>query len=351
MSFLKSQLQIMSIGMPGTGKSTLLKCLELLLPDAKRINQDECKGSAKTFNMKANIFSRSHDCKVLLLDKCFHNKRIRNNSCRCIKLQNLTYLVFYHPKDLLNCDKSTEQKIQFMKYDNAMNLAKERIYQRGAGHLNLYPSHNLDEILGKFVKSTKPLSPSELQKSVAAVYIDMTLDKKTVIKYVLNVISEMCLPNLNVTNISDNAIENAILTVYNQEISLSKYNIEKTNFYWAVEIENLEVIKDNSVIANLLNDNKKLILKDRLLVKIVQPEIHLMKMNSQKSKILVTHIIFDDSTVILKIFSELEYLKNSKYLAITVQKYRLSENSKEIQLETPLELEVKVIKILKSHTF
>lgn len=182
----KNQLQIMTIGLPGSGKSTLLKSLQKILPQCRRINQDECQKSSKIYHKNISKLSKDKNCKVLLMDKCYHNKNVRENTLKMINLQNLLYIIFYHPED-----------VNLSLLPNSLKLVKQRIINRGLAHLNLFPSAKLDNILNGFIESIEHLDNEEDNISIGKIYLDITLGKLEMINLILEELEKLNLINFN----------------------------------------------------------------------------------------------------------------------------------------------------------
>lgn len=249
----RSQLQLMTIALPGSGKSTTLKVLEKLLPNAMRVNQDECQKSAKIYHKKVGTISKDKTYKTLLLDKSYHNKQVRSGTFGCIAVQNMVYIVFYHPNDLEENDDKMENRIHLMQFEHALKLAKKRINIRGAGHLNLYPAPTLDGILDGFIKSYEPLTEFEELQSLGTIYIDMTMDRMQMVKTImdgLNKLGIIDLPKLN-----DTEIIKAIDCVQKEEIQLALTNTENAKtLYWSAILES--DISKIPLFEKLLSENK-----------------------------------------------------------------------------------------------
>lgn len=358
------KIHFMSIGFPGSGKSTLFKCLEILLLNSKRINQDECEGSAKMFNDYTNKYSKNQNYNIILLDKCYHNEKIRNNTLQSIDSYNVIYIIFYHPADKYPT-KIIEDDTQFpIGCDHYIKLCKERINLRGFGHLNLFPYHDLNKILQKFVESSNYLTNNEISKALECIYIDMTLDKKSIIEYVLNCLKKLENFNFNLSLISENDIEKAIDTVQNQENQLSQQNIyrmKKLNIkkikYWAIKILDPNLITDNFIVQKLSKENSELILKNEYYIDISNiNKCYLKILKKEKIQITITHIIYDDKTMILKFYSNLDYISfdSNQYLIVASAKEIMPFHSnmmlmlnryQEILLEKKILLSGKIVKI------
>jgi len=223
------QMQIMTIGIPGVGKSTILKCLEHVIEGAKRVNQDEC-GNAKSFHKKIKELAL---VKCLLLDKCFHTKVVRKAIYDIIKVQNLVYLIFYHPDD------------QDAELDVLRNFVEARITDRGLGHLNLFPTSGLQKILNGFRDSFEPLDDVEISMG-EVICVDVT---KPLVNNVLEILEA-----LNVVYNKEIDLGNIISTVLNEEQELAKQNMAKMKtFYWSAVILDFGLILNNDIIKEVLS--------------------------------------------------------------------------------------------------
>lgn len=205
----RQQRQIMTIGFPGSGKTTILKCLEYIIPDSVRINQDECNGSAKIFHQKITKLSNTDNVKYLLLDKCYHNEQIRKSTYEIMNVQQIIYIVFYHPDDV----HFDSEYLIIDKFDAVMNLIKNRINKRGDAHLNLYPGPKLNGILDKFKNSYQQLSPQEMDSADQIIYVDLTTDLYSQLKHIITILG---------FKQDDSLITNAINKVNTDEKELRK---------------------------------------------------------------------------------------------------------------------------------
>jgi len=220
----RQQFQIMTIGIPGSGKSTLLKILEKLVPNSKRVNQDECNKSAKIYHRTLAKLSKNNGIKLLLMDKCYHNKSVRNGTLNTIDIQNLVYFIYYHPDDI---NENEIDNIENFPLEHALVLADYRINSRGIAHLNLYPSPELDGILNGFKKSYEVLDSREHGLSYDTFYIDMTLDITSTVNKVLNYLQSKAIIEQYFDN---NIINDTINKVLEEENMLrQKNNIRQKN--------------------------------------------------------------------------------------------------------------------------
>jgi hypothetical protein len=180
----RQQRQIMPIGFPGSGKTSVLKSLEILIPNSIRLNQDECNKSAKLYHQKLTKLSNSGNVKYLLLDKCYQNNQVRNASYENMNIQQIVYIVFYHPDDV----HFNDGYIMIDRFDGIMNLIKDRINKRGKAHLNLYPGPKLDGILDGFQKSYQFLTPQEIESAEQVIYVDVKMSLSDQVKQILDTI-------------------------------------------------------------------------------------------------------------------------------------------------------------------
>jgi len=205
----RQQRQIMPIGFPGSGKSSVLKSLEILVPDSARLNQDECNKSAKIYHQKVTKLSNSATVKYLLLDKCYQNLQVRNGTYDNMNVQQVIYIVFYHPDDV----HFNDGNLMIDRFDGIMNLIKERINKRGKAHLNLYPGPKLDGILDGFKNSYQFLTPQEIESAEQVIYVNVLMGLTDQLKQILNAIG---------IKRDDQEIKRAINTVLTDEYNLRK---------------------------------------------------------------------------------------------------------------------------------
>jgi hypothetical protein len=195
----RTQVQLMFIGIPGSGKSTVSKCLDRLIPESARVNQDECNGMAKIYHKNIKKLSYDDKVKVLLLDKSHHSEFVRKNARNVINMGRLVYVVLHHPND------------------KEFELATARINKRGKGHLSLHPSNKLEGILKGFMSSSQKLSDEEL-KLGQIIKLNMTYKPVKAVRYLIDELNKMKLINVKVT---DGEIDAAYKKVYAAEKNLA----------------------------------------------------------------------------------------------------------------------------------
>lgn len=195
------QLQIMTMGIPGLGKTTLGRVLEKLFVGGKYADQDIFGMNAKNYHKAVKEFSANQVVKMLFLAKGNHKFQVRKGTFDVLdtsKKQILVGLYFYHPLDVTPSAVSKETKetkapgasrapgATSGKNSNLLALAVERIGKRGHGHACLYPGDNLPDILSGFANELEPPTESEMEKFTDVIRVDATLDKLSMVKYVLN---------------------------------------------------------------------------------------------------------------------------------------------------------------------
>jgi hypothetical protein len=237
----RRQLQIMSIGLPGTGKSTLLKVMERMLPFAQRLNQDECQKSAKIYHRNLGKLSKDKRIKTLLMDKCYHNRKVREGTFNAIDVQSLVYLVYYHPADLQGSLEDTFN-LDKLPLTNAIKLATQRVASRGAGHLNLYPSLELAKILDGFKDSYETLTEQEMQFATSTIYVDMTMNITDTFNYVTNQLA--ILGFIDLDSLTDDVVRKTIQLVLAEEQKLSRQKSDTLKFDgWFIQLSDGEIDK------------------------------------------------------------------------------------------------------------
>ncbi|AYV82254.1 MAG: hypothetical protein Homavirus21_2, partial [Homavirus sp.] len=318
----RQQLQIMPIGVPGSGKSTLLKVLEKLLCDAKRLNQDECNKSAKLYHRNLGKLSKNKEVKVLLMDKCYHNKKVREGSFNSIDVQNLIYIIYYHPDDicpyiLKDDDLSNMLNLETFPLDNALGLAKLRIYGRGLSHLNLHPSLELSKILDGFKDSYEMLDEEEIAYAYDMIFIDMTMDITNVVNYVLDCLISKKM--IAAEKPSTTIINNTIKSVFNEEHKLGQRNSNMAKIQgWFAQVLDSELgkIYNNDTIKDVLN-KCKFNKKNELHCTIMYMDGNntgdsnskfnqslLKPFDNKNTNMLITHIAYDNKIVALRVLTE-----------------------------------------------
>jgi hypothetical protein len=130
---------------PGIGKTTITKCLEQLLPESVRVNQDECGGKRNPFLKKLKEECEKNTTFVIV-DKT-NNTLQQRNDYQSLK-RTIIYLNFYTTNDTTN---------------DIANLAIDRIKSRGKYHLNLYYTPQTSSIINSFVKRFEPLDDTDTQ--------------------------------------------------------------------------------------------------------------------------------------------------------------------------------------------
>lgn len=209
------QVQIMPVGIPGCGKSYILKCLEKLLPGAVRVNQDECGKSAKNYLKRVAQLSNDKSVQFLLLDKCNHTEEIRKRTFSVMNVQKVIYIIFYD-EVFYNHDKN-----------EFMNKCMSNIYKRGHGHCNLVPSLNLPSIMKRFANELQ--NPEITDDSSNIMFVigkysdDYKLEHVITELHAHNLFSDTFYGNL----IKYNIIKRVKAEVMDAEKQLSETNISK----------------------------------------------------------------------------------------------------------------------------
>ena len=246
------QKQLMFVGPPGSGKSTVGKTVEkvlkILFPQLATtyLNQDTLGGRAKNYH-KAVTAASKEQSGVLILDKCNHTSQVREGTYNALNMQNLIYIRFVHP-------------------DGPEALLAEvtkRIDSRSWGHLNLHPGPQLNGILNRFVDQMQELSEEELsQSSSAVVEVDITKSTSEQVQTILEAlqISSDKMP-------SESQINEVIAKVKKEELELLKKNSKKLKTsYWSLELDetNKDLIFQYPTVQQFLKENPNLVPQETL---------------------------------------------------------------------------------------
>jgi|SaaInlStandDraft_4_1057021.scaffolds.fasta_scaffold00658_18 hypothetical protein len=168
-----SQTQVMMISIPGIGKTSIMESLNFLCRKSGmhsvRLNQDEFGGNKKLFLKAIREKGSDQSYKVLLADKCHHNKRIREDTRRNMAVQNLVYVV---------CTTVPDSSPDVPAL---VSIATDRISSRGMGHLTLQQSGKVSGILRGFEKSYEPLTEEEASGR-PIVYLNIDGSKEVVFR-------------------------------------------------------------------------------------------------------------------------------------------------------------------------
>lgn len=351
----RHQLQIMPIGIPGSGKSTLLKILERIIPGAVRLNQDECQKSAKIYHRNLTKISRKHTVPVLLMDKCYHNRQVRSGTYHAIDLQNLVYLIFYHPDDISNEEILGAEQ---MPLDHALTLATSRIFERGLGHLNLYPSFELSRIMNGFKNSAELLNADEINQSWGILPIDMTLAPWEIAGLVMAWLQERnFLTELEVTS---ETIKHALTIVKAEEEALDLKNRKKARVQsWIAQVLDRTPIDSNPLIDQIVREQDlpvpigdlHLTLYYRSGASTFDPD-QLEPYNGNIIELEITHIAYDSKAIALRVQSSIPCQNTHPHLTLahradTPPVYSnslLADPAFEYQLPMPIRVPARIIK-------
>lgn len=363
-----SKVNVVTIGIPGTGKSTILKILEILLPNAKRINQDECGGKPKRYHDGIKKLTEDNNVKITLLDKCHHNSKIRADTIKNTK-GDVIYIVFYHPDDF------DPEKSKKMKVDNMINESLSRIGDRNLGHHTLIPSFKLGSILEGFKNSYEYLTKEEDNGNV--VYVNIMENIKDNIMRLLGYLDTYYkVRNIKSDIVIDEAkINEAIKKVLDEEKEMDKKNQEKFRVMgWFADVLDYDKVMNNKQVIQVLNDlvdnqKMKLDIKTELHAtllfhgkKLVKNDINndkiksLVNCENDEFELEITHIAYDHKIAALRVIFPDNYkeLCQNKHphltLALTpktspVYSNDMLENpNQEIELEPHIKVNTKINK-------
>ena len=209
-SELHAQLQLVFVGLVGTGKSTLGQVMTELL-GGKYVNQDALGGKLPRFQKEVRDVTRDTAVPMVVIDKCHHNNQIRDRTISSMKVARLFFVEMFHPEDDEVPVKTAE-------------LSLQRIAIRGDHHDNLRPSNKLAKIVEGFLASWEPLH-----------------DRNNVIRLnILRTPKELVrdlFAALKLKTPSEDKIDAALKTVAARE--QSKKSKEQI-LYWALDVGTLE---------------------------------------------------------------------------------------------------------------
>lgn len=243
------QIQIFGMGPPGTGKSTTLKVLEKIIPNAKRINQDETGGKRNEYlKLATSLSDPASKVSVLLLDKCNHDVRVRRDTYEALRKGRRVFIQFIHPDD----DPSTS-------LENTVKMAYWRINTRGQGHPTLYPCPKLESIIQGFQTSWQNLSTDEMDEAALVFQVDITRSLADIASTILSNLEDCGILTLKST-IKDGLaakIDGAIADVKAEERRMSlSTNRDKRTLFWSAQITDRSSLdlEDHPELLGLLKE-------------------------------------------------------------------------------------------------
>lgn len=135
------QVHIMVVGIPGCGKSSLARALAAVLPNAVRVNQDQCSGKREAFNTRVRQLSADSDIKFLIVDRCNSTAQNRKDVAACLHCPKIIYVQF--------CDRMYGHGEDACSNNMRLECIR-RVYQRGFSHETLVTGLNIPSIISSF---------------------------------------------------------------------------------------------------------------------------------------------------------------------------------------------------------
>lgn len=284
---IHEQLQIILMGIPGSGKSTIGRTLTTLF-NGIFINQDDFEGKAQKFHNKISDSSKSSNKETLIIDKSMHNMSVRKNALEALNKKGRVIIIqFQHPED----DDGIENQIK---------LCIERIIKRGDKHKSLKcskvdPSFVLNNI---FKKQYQPLSPTEINSVELVINVNMILSPFEILKHIINILEENQLCN----SFDDQKIVHALNLSLEIEESLNNYENNQQVGYWALKVMNNDITKfipssfleNYSSLFKIFTDNHHVTLKFLKRNDKSFDETEFQKINNQQINIQIKGFAFND---------------------------------------------------------
>lgn len=285
-----NQLQLMFIGPPGFGKSSLAGIIHRTIDGSVHLNQDMLGGKAKAYHREIKKASKER-AGILILDKSNHVQHVRTSTLNVLNKQRLVYIVLEHPDGL----------------ESGYKVSQERILKRGWGHHSLHPGTNLKSILERFYTSYQSLTDDEVSIAEQVIKVDVTIPLFDSVVFILK--------NLGI-DYDDEKLQIAYKQTIDAEQNLRDVNISKLKtLYWSIELDqsttqklfNMEEVKKN--VANLCLqktlhstmlyiDGKNKLTDEQLQI----DEIAKSKINTEVN-LVVTGICYNEKAVALRISS------------------------------------------------
>jgi tRNA splicing ligase len=333
------QLQIMPVGIPGSGKSTCLKIMQQLIPGARRLNQDECQKSSKIYHRTLAKLSRDPKIPVLLMDKCNHNRQVRAGTYNTIHRQTLIHIIFYHPNDI---DPGDLVGAEEMPLTHALKLATERILSRGLGHANLYPSFELAKIMNGFTKSFELPDLNEIDPGAGIMLMDMTWAPLTMAERLMDWLREKNL--LHAPPVSSREMEMALHNVTTEEGALAHKNESKAKVQsWVAHVLDPGPIYTDPLISQILAERQfppkselHLTLYYQGVNQSFDPRV-LGPYNGSMVDLEITHVAYDDKAVALRVQSSIPCQNKHPHLTVAHRPDTASVYSNTLLMDPPFE--------------
>lgn len=147
-----SQIQLITVGFPGCGKTTLLKKIVSHYQNKSvvHVERDDLLSDSIYFKKCKEVSTTSpNDNTIVCFDKCHHSEKVRSLLLSNIKVQRVIWLNFYHP---------VENKVE-----NMIRVCIDRIKLRKE-HKVLKFSSAIHMIMGSIKKHYQPLDLNDESK-------------------------------------------------------------------------------------------------------------------------------------------------------------------------------------------
>lgn len=234
-----SQLQIVTIGLQGSGKTTTCFSLSQLL-DARWLNQDE-------------FAFMGHRARKAFLDELSRESSLPNQRPLIVDRINTMSV---HRTDVFGAMQSVGVRV-IVEWDMSVRDCITRVKERQFGHRSILPGHNVSMILARTGKDYSPLTEEEISRyqvrKVIRIENARELTREQVVQIILDGLTEF---NRAYESVSDEQIASVISLAREREAKIAREN-EKTQATWSaprVEEGRYEILmKTSRTLIEYLN--------------------------------------------------------------------------------------------------
>ena len=202
-----SQLQIVTIGLQGSGKTTTCFALNQLL-DARWLNQDE-------------FAFMGHRARKTFLDELSRESSLPNQRPVIVDRINTMSV---HRRDVFGAMQSIGVRV-IVEWDMSVRDCITRVKERQFGHRSILPGHNVGMILARTGKDYNPLTEEEISRyqvrKVIRIENARELTREQVVRTILDGLTEF---NRGYESISDEQIASVISLSREREAKIAREN-------------------------------------------------------------------------------------------------------------------------------